>query len=445
MKIEEIRDLVENGELRVVDLWFQDILGRLRHVSIEPNYFVKGYEKGIGIDGSSVPGYAEVHNSDMRLFPDLESAFMDPTREGVLIVYSNLYYSDRHEPYPIYPRNVLKKAVELVQKEGIAESVRILPEFEFYVFQDADFDETGYYLDFVEEKRLKSSYHIGEPYDAFFDLRTEIMELLGRVGINVKYHHHEVGGFGQNELELTFGDAIKVVDHVETSKYIIKRVCDDYGLKVTFMPKPLFNEPGNGFHFHMCLTKNGESIFYGDEKGLGLSRTALHFIGGLLKHARALSAFVNPSTNSYKRLYSGFEAPVAITYALANRTAAIRIPGYAKGKDVDIEYRSPDATMNTYLGVAALIMAGVDGILNKIDPGEPFEGKVDEEAVKSGKVHLLPSNLKEALDALREDHQFLTRGGVFTEDLIEKWINVKMEEYKKVNLLPHPQEFVDYF
>ncbi len=445
MKIEEIKDLVENGELRVVDLWFQDILGRLRHVSIEPNYFVKGYEKGIGIDGSSVPGYAEVHNSDMRLFPDLESAFMDPTREGVLIVYSNLYYSDKHEPYPIYPRNVLKKAVELVQKEGIAESVSILPEFEFYVFQDADFDETGYYLDFVEEKRLKSSYHIGEPYDAFFDLRTEIMELLGRVGINVKYHHHEVGGFGQNELELTFGDAIKVVDHVETSKYIIKRVCDDYGLKVTFMPKPLFNEPGNGFHFHMYLTKNGESIFYGDEKGLGLSRTALHFIGGLLKHARALSAFVNPSTNSYKRLYSGFEAPVAITYALANRTAAIRIPGYAKGKDVDIEYRSPDATMNTYLGVAALIMAGVDGILNKIDPGEPFEGKVDEEAVKSGKVHLLPSNLKEALDALKEDHNFLIRGGVFSKDLIEKWINIKMEEYKKVNLMPHPQEFVDYF
>jgi glutamine synthetase len=195
----------------------------------------------------------------------------------------------------------------------------------------------------------------------------------------------------------------------------------------------------------MYFAKNGESIFYGNERNLGLSETALYFIGGLLKHARAVSAFVNPSTNSYKRLYSGFEAPVAITYALANRTAAIRIPGYAKGKDVDIEYRPPDATMNTYLGVAAIILAGLDGIKNKIDPGEPFEGKVDMESVKSGKVRLLPSNLKEALDSLREDHEFLTADGVFTEDLINKWIDLKMEEYNRVNLLPHPQEYVDYF
>lgn len=445
MEIREIQDLIEKGEIKVVDLWFHCILGRLRHVSIEPTYFLKGFTKGIGIDGSSVPGYAEVHNSDMRLAPDLDSAFLDPVREGVLVIYSDLYYSDTHEPYPIYPRNVLRKTLDLVKKLGVAEEVYILPEFEFYVFQEVDFDETGYYVEFVEEKRLKSSYHIAEPYDAFFELRTEIMQRLKQAGIKVKYHHHEVGGYGQNEVELTFGNALRVCDQVETTKFVIKSVAEKYGFKATFMPKPLFNEAGNGFHFHMYLAKNGESIFYGNEKNLGLSKTALYFIGGLLKHARAVSAFVNPSTNSYKRLYSGFEAPVAVTYALANRTAAIRIPGYAKGKDVDIEYRPPDATMNTYLGVAAIILAGLDGIRNKIDPGEPFEGKVDMESVKSGKVKLLPSNLKEALDSLREDREFLTADGVFTEDLINKWIDLKMEEYNRVNLLPHPQEYVDYF
>jgi glutamine synthetase len=445
MRIDEIKHLIEKGEIKIVDLRFSCLLGTLRHVSIDPEYFLKGLDKGIGIDGSSVPGYAEVHNSDMRLFPDLDSAFVDPTREGVLVIYGDLYYSDTKELYPVYPRNVLRKAVEFVKNSGIAECVEILPELEFYIFQDAEISETGYYFDFVEEKRVKSSYHIAEPYDSFFDLRTEVLEKLKQAGIRVKYHHHEVGGYGQNEVELTFGDALHMADALETAKYIIRRVAQDNGFVVTFMPKPIFNEPGNGLHFHIVLKKGGDSVFYGEERGLGLSKTAIHFIGGILKHARALSALVNPSTNSYKRLYSGFEAPVAITYALANRTAAIRIPGYAKGKDVDIEYRSPDATMNTYLGVAALIMAGLDGVINKIDPGEPFEGKVDAEAVKSGKVRLLPENLKEALVALKEDYKFLLAGNVFSEEFIEKWVDLKMKEYEKVNLLPHPQEFVDYF
>lgn len=445
MNLNDIQKLVEQGEVKVVDLWFSCLTGRLRHVSIDPVFFLKGVDKGIGIDGSSVPGYAEVHNSDMRLFADISSAFLDPTREGVLIVFADLYFSQTKEPYPVYPRNVLRKALQLVKKSGLAEGVQLLPEFEFYLFADAQFDETGYSLDFVEEKRMKSSYHIGEPYDAFFDIRTRIVELLNKANIRVKYHHHEVGGYGQNEVELAFGEAMSMADAVEISKYVIRRIADEEGLVATFMPKPLFNEPGNGFHFHIYLTKNGESIFYGEEKELGLSKTALYFIGGILNHARALSAFVNPSTNSYKRLYSGFEAPVAITYALANRTAAVRIPGYAKGKDVDIEYRPPDATMNTYLGLAAIIMAGLDGVEKRTDPGNPFEGKVDAECVKQGKVKLLPQTLKDALDNLREDHQFLTKDGVFTEELIEKWISLKMQEFEKVNLLPHPQEYVDYF
>ncbi|MEO0229663.1 MAG: type I glutamate--ammonia ligase [candidate division WOR-3 bacterium] len=445
MDFSEVKKLIENGKVKIVDFRFSCLVGTLRHVSIDPEYFLKGYEKGIGIDGSSVPGYAEVHNSDMRLFPDLDSAFMDPTREGVLVVYGDLYYSDTKEPYPVYPRNILKRAIEFVKNSNFAEKVEILPELEFYIFENAEITETGYYFDFVEEKRLKSSYHIAEPYDAFFELRTQILEHLKMAGVKVKYHHHEVGGYGQNEVELTFGDALQMADALETAKYIIRRVVQDAGLVVTFMPKPLFNEPGNGLHFHIILKKNGESVFYGDEHNLGLSKTALYFIGGILKHARALSALVNPSTNSYKRLYSGFEAPVAITYALANRTAAIRIPGYAKGKDVDIEYRSPDATMNTYIGIAGLIMAGMDGIINKIDPGEPFEGKVDADVVRSGKVKLLPENLKEALSALKEDYKFLLTGGVFTQEFVEKWIDIKMKEFERVNSMPHPQEFVDYF
>jgi len=445
MDLREIEHLIKSGEVKVVDFRFSCLLGTQRHVSIEPNYFLKGLDKGIGVDGSSVPGYAEVHNSDMRLFPDLDSAFMDPTRDGVLVVYGDLYYSDKKEPYPVYPRNILKKALNFVKSSKLADDVKILPELEFYIFESVEISETGYNLYFVEEKKLNTSYHVAEPYDAFFDLRNKIMELLKSAGISVKYHHHEVGGFGQNEVELTFGNALRMADALETAKYIIKRVVANEGFVATFMPKPIYNEPGNGLHFHIYLEKDGEFIFYGNEKGLGLSKTALHFIGGILKHARALSAFVNPSTNSYKRLYSGFEAPVAITYALANRTAAIRIPGYAKGKDIDIEYRSPDATMNTYLGISAMIMAGLDGILNEIDPGEPFEGKVDKEAVKSGKVKLLPSSLKEALEDLKEDHEFLLREGVFPEELLEKWISLKEKEFERISLIPHPQEIAEYF
>ncbi|MGB4729640.1 MAG: type I glutamate--ammonia ligase [Candidatus Hydrothermia bacterium] len=444
MELREIQKLVEGGEIKVVDLRFSCLLGRLRHVSIDGSFFLRAIDKGIGIDGSST-GYTEVQNSDLRLFPDLTSAFIDPTRDGVLAVYADLYFSDTMDLYPAYPRNVLKDAIKLVRTSGLAEEVRILPELEFYLFEDVEFDETGYAISFIEDKRMNSSYHIAEPYDAFFDTRTQILKYLSKSGVKVKYHHHEVGGYGQNEIELAFGEALSMADAVETSKYVIRRVAEDEGLVATFMPKPLFNEPGNGFHFHIYLSKNGESIFYGDEKNLGLSKTAIYFIGGILRHARALSAFVNASTNSYKRLYSGFEAPVAITYALANRTAAVRIPGYAKGKDVDIEYRPPDATMNTYLGLAAIIMAGMDGVENKIDPGDPFEGKVDVECVREGKVQLLPANLKEALDALTKDYHFLTKENVFTREVIDKWIEAKNKEYEKVNLLPHPQEYVDYF
>ena len=442
MEFKEIERIIKEKYIDVVDIKYVDLSGKLRHVTVDPEYFKKVVEKGIGVDGSSVPGFKTVEFSDMRLKPDLDTFFIDPLRSNVLSVYGDIYLSGEDHKYEDYPRYILYKAVEYLRKKEIADDIYMLPELEFYIFEEAEFDDSYFFMDFMESKRIKSYYHAAEPYDRLFELRTFMVKSLQEAGIKVKYHHHEVGGLGQHEIELAFAPALKIADHLETAKYLLKEIARQDGFMLTYMPKPIYNEPGNGLHFHMYLIKNGTSIFYNEDHLSGLSETALYFMGGILKHARSLSAFTNPSTNSYKRLFSGFEAPCAITYSIANRTSAIRIPGYAKGKDIDIEYRPPDATMNTYLGMAAIIMAGIDGVENKIDPGDPVGEALDP---SSNKFEYLPHNLEEALEELKKDNSYLTKDSVFTERVLTKWITLKQRELREVELRPHPYEFVIYF
>jgi len=442
MEFKEIERIIKEKNIDMVDIKYVDLSGKLRHVTVDAEYFKKVVEKGVGVDGSSVPGFKTVESSDMRLKPDLNTFFIDPLRPNILSVFGDIYLSGEDHKYEDYPRYILLKAAEYLRSSGIADDIYMLPELEFYIFEEAEFDDSYFFMDFMESKRIKSYYHAAEPYDRLFELRTFMVKSLQEAGIKVKYHHHEVGGLGQHEIELAFAPASKIADHLETAKYLLKEIARQDGLMLTYMPKPIYNEPGNGLHFHMYLIKNGKSIFYNEDHLSGLSETALYFMGGILKHARSLSAFTNPSTNSYKRLFSGFEAPCAITYSIGNRTSAIRIPGYAKGKDIDIEYRPPDATMNTYLGIAALIMAGIDGVENKIYPGDPVEEAVDTE---TSKYEYLPSSLEKALEELKKDHSYLLKDNVFTESVIEKWLELKYNELKHINLLPHPYEFVMYF
>jgi len=442
MEFKEIERIIKEKYIDVVDIKYVDLSGKLRHVTVDPEYFKKVVEKGVGVDGSSVPGFKTVEFSDMRLKPDLDTFFIDPLRPNVLSVYGDIYLSGEDHKYEDYPRYILYKAVEYLRKKEIADDIYMLPELEFYIFEDAEFDDSYFFMDFMESKRIKSYYHAAEPYDRLFELRTSMVKSLQEAGIKVKYHHHEVGGLGQHEIELAFAPALKIADHLETAKYLLKEIARQDGFMLTYMPKPIYNEPGNGLHFHMYLIKNGTSIFYNEDHLSGLSETALYFMGGILKHARSLSAFTNPSTNSYKRLFSGFEAPCVITYSIANRTSAIRIPGYARGKDIDIEYRPPDATMNTYLGMAAIIMAGIDGVENKIDPGDPVVEALDP---SSNKFEYLPHNLEEALEELKKDNSYLTKDSVFTERVLTKWITLKERELREVELRPHPYEFVIYF
>ena len=440
MDINEVKELISSEEIRTVDIRFFDIFGKMKHVTVSASYFAKAMEKGVGIDGSSIPGFASISNSDMRVKPDLSTAFLDPLHDGVLSVIGDVYLSSHEKIFDRYPRHVLKKALLYAREEGVADDFFALGELEFYLFKDVKFDDDFFILDYSEDIALEKGYHVAEPYDSLFELRNAVVEILEDLGIKVKYHHHEVGIKGQHEIELAFAPILNMADYVEIAKYIIKEVARDYELHATFMPKPIFGEAGSGLHFHMYAFKNGHNIFAMEEGKL--NDIARYFVGGILRHAKSLAAFTNPSTNSYKRLMSGFEAPTAINYSIANRSSAIRIPGYVDKKNVDIEYRPPDATMNTYFGLSAILMAGIDGVLNKIEPGEPVESNVYENVED---FERLPENLCDALSALSEDHEYLLRGEVFTGDLIEHWIQLKRKEHKEVSLRPVPVEFRLYF
>ena len=469
-KIQEIIELIKEKDIKMVDFKMVDIHGQFRHVTIPAYSFTEEImTTGIGFDASNY-GYAVVEKSDMVFIPDPDTAMIDPFCEIPTLTMSGdamIIDSPKNRPLAQYPRNIVKAAEEYMRESGIADTMLILPEFEFYLFDQVGWrvapDEVSYALDAkqsywnsdVEGKGVivpkQKAYHIAKPYDTSYECRSEMCLLMEEAGIPVKYHHPEVAASGQFEIEPMLGEMSKMADATMTIKYIIKNTAAKYGKSATLMPKPIAGEAGSGMHVHMLLLKDGEPVFSDDNGYSHLSETAHYFIGGLLKHIGSLCALTNPSTNSFKRLIPGFEAPVTVGYATSNRSAVIRIPAYAKQpKERRFEIRNPDATCNPYFCYAALLMAGLDGVKNKIDPKANGWGPYDfnlynlpEEEKK--KLKGLPTSLEGALDALEEDHDYLTAGGVFPEGLIKNFIKTKREECREISKIPHPIEFEKYY
>ncbi|MGI6225595.1 MAG: type I glutamate--ammonia ligase [Peptococcales bacterium] len=471
--VNEVQDFCKKNDIQMIDFKMIDIFGRWRHVTIPVERFNDDVMKyGIGFDGSNY-GYAPVEKSDMVFIPDLSSSHIDPFVDIptlTMIGDVRIIDSDGNKPFDQYPRNVALRAEEYMRERKIADSILIGPEFEFHVLEHVSYEckpnMVSFKLDTTQAEwnsglnnynnlgyhvPIKGGYHITPPHDTTYGLRGRMCLLLEDWGVKVKYHHHEVGGPGQLEIEVELGHLTEMADKTMIIKYVIKNAAIAENKTATFMPKPFFGEAGNGMHVHMLLMKEGKPIFY-DEKGYsGLSQEAHWFIGGLLKHAKSLCALTNPSTNSFKRLVPGFEAPVTIGYATSNRSAVIRIPAYAKSPETKrFEIRNPDATCNPYYAYAAILMAGIDGIINKIDPHENGWGPFDfnlfnlsEEEKK--KLTSLPRSLDEALDALEKDHEYLTRGGVFPQKLLDTWIKNKRAEAESINRIPHPAEFAHYY
>ncbi|MCL2164023.1 MAG: type I glutamate--ammonia ligase [Oscillospiraceae bacterium] len=470
--LQQATDFCRENGIMMVDFMMIDLNGRWRHLTIPAERLTEHtMEHGIGFDGSNY-GFAPVEKSDMVFIPDLSSSYVDSFAEvPTLAMIGDVYIIDlpKNRRFDQDPRSVAYQAQEYMKQLGVADEMRIGPEFEFHVFNhisyrvapngsrfNIDSDQAewntgaeGHNLGYKMAK--KGGYHMTPPLDKLNGFRSRVTLLMEKQGIAVKYHHHEVGGPGQIEIELEFGSMLDMADKTMMSKYLIKNAAVSEDKTATFMPKPIFAEAGNGLHVHIHLFKGGKPIFYDKDGYSQLSVTALHFIGGLLSHARALCAFTNPSTNSYKRLVPGFEAPVTIGYATSNRSSVVRIPAYAKApQDKRFEYRAPDGTCNPYYAYAAILMAGLDGIQKKIDPHKEGYGPYDfnlfnlsEDEKKT--IKQLPRNLDQALDALEADSAFLTAGGVFPEKLIEIWVKNKRAEAARYNQLPQPVEFEMYY
>lgn len=472
LKSTEVRELCKEKGIRMIDFKMTDLNGRWRHITIPVERFNEDiFTYGIGFDGSNY-GFAPIEKSDMVFIPDVETAVVDPFAEiPTLTMCGNVcVIKEENEPFDQYPRNVALSAVEYMKKTGIADQMLIGPEFEFHLFDHVSYTVTpqraAYSIDTRQaewntgldnghnngyEVPLKGGYHIAAPQDVGYDLRSRMCMLLEDWGVKVKYHHHEVGGPGQMEIEVELGDMVDMADKTMIVKYVIKNAAAAEGRTATFMPKPVYKEAGNGMHVHMLLMKDGQPVFYDKDGYSGLSRTAHYFIGGLLKHAPSLCAFTNPSTNSFKRLVPGYEAPVTIGYATSNRSAVIRIPAYAKSPETKrFELRSPDATANPYYAYAAILMAGLDGVKHQIDPSicgwGPFDMNLyDLPEEEKKKIQSLPRTLAEALDAMEADHEYLTAGGVFPERLIQIWLDKKRAESQEIEQIPHPAEFKKYY
>ncbi|MEE9538544.1 MAG: type I glutamate--ammonia ligase [candidate division NC10 bacterium] len=457
----------ENGA-RMVDLKFMDFPGMWQHFTVPTSHLDETmFEEGVGFDGSSIRGWQAIHASDMIVLPDPETAVMDPfTAVPTLSLICNILDPITREQYTRDPRNVAEKAESYLKATGIADTAYFGPEPEFFIFDDVRFDfqpQCGYYyLDSIEgqwnmgraegpnlgyKSRYKEGYFPVPPTDQFMDIRTEMALILEEMGIKVEAQHHEVATGGQAEIDMRFAPLTKMADHLMTYKYVVRNVARKHGKTVTFMPKPLFGDNGSGMHTHQSLWKGGAPLFAGHGYA-GLSDLALHYIGGILHHAAALCAFVAPTTNSYKRLVPGYEAPVNLAYSSRNRSAGVRIPMYSPSpKAKRVEVRFPDNTCNGYLAFAAMLMAGLDGIQNKLDPGPPLDKDIYELPPEElAEVPSVPGSLGEALDALERDHEFLLKGDVFTEDVIETWLWYKRtKEVDPVRLRPHPYEFVLYY
>ncbi len=471
-KSEEMKRFCQEKGIRMIDFKMTDLDGRWRHITIPVERFDEDiFVYGIGFDGSNY-GYAPVEKSDMVFIPDPDTAMVDPFTEVPTLTMCGdvCVIGEENKPFDQYPRNVSLRAMEYMKELGVADEMLIGPEFEFHLLDNVSYmvspQKSAYTLDTKQaawnsgkeswdnggfQVKGHGGYHIAAPHDIAYSLRSRMCMLLEEWGVDVKYHHHEVGGSGQMEIEVELGDMVDMADKTMIIKYVIKNAAMKDGRTATFMPKPIYQEAGNGMHVHMLLKKEGQPVFYDKDGYSGLSRTAHYFMGGLLKHVSSLCAFTNPSTNSFKRLVPGYEAPVTIGYATSNRSAVIRIPAYAKSPDKKrFELRNPDATCNPYYAYAAILMAGLDGVRNKIDPAKEGWGPYDcnlyelpEEEKK--KIASLPRSLEEALDALEQDHEYLTEGGVFPQRLIDIWIARKRAEALRISQIPHPAEFEAYF
>ena len=467
---QDFMNMIQENDIKMIDFKIVDINGQYRHVTIPAGQFSEDTLKdGIGFDASNY-GYAVVEKSDMVFIPDLDTAIVDPFCEvPTLSVTGNAMIIDYPENRPLdqYPRNIVLAAEQYMKDSGIADTMLILPEFEFHLFDNVGWsvkpNSIGMALD-VEQAYWNSdaeghgcviphqkAYHIAKPFDRSYECRSEMCMEMEKAGIPIKYHHPEVGAAGQFEIEPMLGQMSKMADATMMIKYIIHNTALKYGKVATFMPKPVYGEAGNGMHVHMLLLKDGQPVFSDDDGYAHLSKTAHYFMGGLLKHIASLCAITNPSTNSFKRLVPGFEAPVTVGYATSNRSAVIRIPAYAKTPELRrFEIRNPDATCNPYLCYAAILMAGLDGVKNQIDPHENGWGPYDMNLYnlpdeEKAKLKALPTTLDAALDALEADHDYLTAGGVFPEHLIKNFIANKRKECMQMAAIPHPAEFEKYF
>jgi glutamine synthetase len=464
----EVLKFAEENKVGIVDLRFMDLPGMWQHFSVPLRQLSKAsFEDGFGFDGSSIRGFQTINESDMMVIPDASTAFLDPfTAVPTLVLICDVVEPVTRQRYGRDPRAVAQRAEKYLEFSQIAELCYFGAEAEFFVFDDVRFDQRAncgyYFLDSEEGQwnsgkdeqpnlghklRHKEGYFPVPPLDHFQDLRSAMTLNLERCGMTVEAHHHEVASGGQMEIDVRYDTLTRAADNLAKFKYIIKNTAHAAGRTATFMPKPLFGDNGSGMHCHQSLWKGGKNLFAGEGYG-GLSETGLHYAGGLLKHSPALAAFIAPTTNSYKRLTPGFEAPVNLAYSRRNRSAAIRIPMVAANTSaVRLEYRPPDPSCNPYIAFAALLMAGLDGIENKIDPGKPLDKDIyglGPQELKN--IPSLPGSLASALDKLEEDHEFLLKGDVFTEDMVRLWITYKRErEVDPMRLRPHPYEFSLYY
>ena len=464
---QSVLDFIKENDVKFIDLRFTDTKGKEQHVSI-PHHQVDEdfFEDGKMFDGSSIAGWKGINESDMVLMPVAESVKLDPfTEETTLIVRCDVVEPSTLQGYERDPRSVAKRAEDYMRSTGIADTVLFGPEPEFFLFDDvkykSDMSGSMYKVDAVEaawnsdkdyeggntghRPGVKGGYFPCSPVDSSQDWRSATCLVLEELGQVVEAHHHEVATAGQNEIATRFNSMVLKADEIQEMKYVIHNMAHLYGKTATFMPKPIVGDNGSGMHCHQSLAKDGVNLFAGDKYG-GLSEEALYYIGGIIKHAKAINAFANASTNSYKRLVPGFEAPVMLAYSARNRSASIRIPVVPSAKGRRIEVRFPDPTANPYLAFSAMLMAGLDGIKNKIDPGKSFDDdlySLSEDEVK--KLPTVCGSLREAMQNLDEDRKFLTEGGVFTDDQIDAYIELKFQEIYKFEHTPHPIEFEMYY
>jgi glutamine synthetase len=466
---QEVLSMIQDQNIQMIDLKFIDMPGTWQHLTIYHTELDEtGFTDGIPFDGSSIRGWKAINESDMSMVADPKTAWIDPfMSEPTLSLICSIKEPRTGEWYNRCPRVIAQKAIDYLISTGLGDTAFFGPEAEFFIFDDVRYDQTEssgyYYVDSVEGRwnsgreepggnlgykpGYKQGYFPVAPTDTFQDIRTEMLLTMAKCGVPVEKHHHEVATGGQCELGFRFGTLIEAADNLMIYKYVIKNVGKKYGKTITFMPKPVFNDNGSGMHTHQSVWKDGQALFFGD-KYADLSEFGLHYIGGILKHAPALLAFANPSTNSYKRLVPGFEAPVNLAYSQGNRSASVRIPLTGSNpKAKRMEFRCPDATANPYLAFAAMLCAGLDGVKNKIDPGEPLDVDIyDLSPEELSKIPSTPGSLELALEALENDHAFLTESGVFTEDFIANWISYKLDnEVNPMRLRPHPHEFALYY